>query len=944
MNDTTRPAGARQKPVVTTKLRPPRNRGALIQRPKLIAALQQSLDRKLALIHGPAGYGKTTLAAQWFEELRASGGAASWLAIDAADNDINRFLAYLVESIRAADPELGDGLREVIEANPRTGVDFVLDSLVNDFSLRDGDFVIVIDDWHLVTDDAVHNALELLITRSTPNLHIVVTSRTRLNLPLTRLRLHGELVEIDASLLRFDLEESKTYLTSAKGLQLHNDVLLALWQSTEGWAAALQLASLSLLGSGVSAANGVVSLQLASLSSLSSSLRDRMAQWASGSATDIGEYLSENVLDKLPPNQVEFMLKTSVLERLSSELCEAVTGRKDSAAMLDALEHQELFLLPLDEDRQWFRYHHMFARFLQRRLRQFHGDSIRDLHVKASEWFGAHGQTLEAVEHALLADDTKRAADLVERDAMPLVEHSYMSSLLNLVSKLPRIILFDRPRLQMAIAWANCLTHRPQEASEALWHVERVAASMEEHERKELLGEADVVRACTAVYADQIETVETLVTPCLGNAANYQPWSVGVAANILAYRYIQTSQLSRVGSLLQWARSYQDSAHGLFSGVYGRCFHGLAHYRSGEFDLARHQFADALKVAEETAGRQSNAARLASALLGQLHYDENNLVDAERLLNESRFLGFEGGVVDFYLATYLSSCRLMMQRGREADALALLEEGENTAQALSLERLTVAVGCERVRIKLLEGDIRGAEQMLGEVEARCTASDGSPGTCDETQACIRFAKARLLCARGSPALAIRILREQIAISSKSGWKSQQWQAQILLAIAFDQHRQAQDAEQMLLSTLTEAVPRGMVRPFLDEGHRLIGILDRVRDKARRKADGDIGQLGFNATAQKLLTLSRHPEHGVPSREQNRSHVAELTARETEVLKLVDQGRSNKEIARVLSISLDTVKWYLKNIFVKLGVSTRTQAISEARRLDLFGRTGSGTHG
>ncbi|MFT3791863.1 MAG: LuxR C-terminal-related transcriptional regulator [Rudaea sp.] len=922
MKDTTKTSGVRQKPLVTTKLRPPRNRGALIRRPKLIAALQQTLNRKLALVHGPAGYGKTTLAAQWFEELGASGVAASWLAIDAADNDINRFLAYLVESIHVADPELGSGLHEVIEANPRSGVDFVLDGLVNDFSVLEGNFVLFLDDWHLITNEAVHSALDLLITRSSPNVHIVVISRTRLNLPSTRLRVQGELVEIDTSLLRFDLEESKAYLTVAKGLKLRDDDLRALWQSTEGWAAALQLTSLSLLGS---------------------SLQDRIVSWTSGSATDIGEYLSENVVSKLPADQVDFMVKTSILERLSDELCEAVTGRKNSAAMLDALEHQELFLLPLDEDRQWFRYHHMFARFLQRRLRQFHGDSIHDLHVKASEWFGAHGQTLEAVEHALLADDTKRAADLVERDAMPLVEHSYMSSLLNLVGKLPRTILFDRPRLQMAIAWANCLTHRPQEASEALWHVERVAATMEELERNELLGEADVVRACTAVYADQIETVEKLVTPCLGNVADYQPWSVGVAANILAYRYIHTCQFSKVASLLQWARNYQDSAHGLFSGVYGRCFQGIAHYRSGDFDLAKHQFADALKVAEDTAGRQSNAAKLASALLGQLYYDENNLVDAERLLNESRFLGFEGGVVDFYLATYLSSCRLMLQKGRDAEALALLEEGEETAQALSLDRLTVAVVCERVRVKLLDGDIRGAEQMLGEVEARCAPPDGSPGTSDEIQAYIRFAKARLLCARGSPALAIRILREQIAICSQSGWRQQQWLAQILLAITLDQHRQAFDAEQLLLSTLTEAVPRGMVRPFLDEGYRLIAILDRVRDKARRKIEGDVGQLRFNTVAQKLLTISRHPELGIPGRERRHAHAMELTTRETEVLRLVDQGRANKEIARVMSISLDTVKWYLKNIFVKLGVSTRTQAINEARRMNLFGMPKSGTH-
>lgn len=909
--------GTRQKPLVTTKLRPPRNRGALIQRPQLIDTLTQTLNRKLAIIHGPAGFGKTTLAAQWFEELSAANTTVSWLTIDAADNDINRFLSYLVESVRAADQDLGNGLREVIEANPRSGVDFVLDNLVNDFALYDGDFVLFIDDWHLISEGPVQSALQLLLMHSPANLHFVVASRARLKLALTRLRVQGELVEIDAAHLRFNYQESEAYLSCAKGLELPANDIMTLWQSTEGWAAALQLASLSLRGS---------------------DFHERIQTWTSGTANDIGEYLSENVVSNLPPDQVTFMVKTSILDRLSGDLCFAVTGAADSAARLDALEQQELFLLPLDEERQWFRYHHMFARFLQRRLKKTFPELIPTLHLAASDWFGTHGQTLEAVEHALLAGNTTRAADLVERDAMALVEHSYMSSLLNLVGKLPRTALFDRPHLQMAIAWANCLTHRPQESAEALWHVERVAATVDAPLKDLLLGEANVVRACAAVYADQIATVEELVRPCIDNAKSYKPWSVGVAANILAYRHIHTCQFDCVSPLLQWARDYQDRAQGLFSGVYGRCFEGIAAYRSGNLDLAKRLFSDALDVAERTAGRQSNSARLASALLGQLLYDKNELVEAEQLLRESRFLGFEGGVVDFYLATYIASCRLMTHRGKESDALLLLQEGEDTSRALSLERLGVAVACEKVRLKLLAGDIRGAEQTLGEIDARRHPNEGSRACHgDEIQAYVSVAKARLLCARGTPALAIRLLREQVAAAAQSGWKQHEWTSKILLAVALDLHGQSLAAEQMLLSTINEAVPRGMVRCFLDEGTRLIGILDRVRDKARRRAGLETDQLAFNAVAQGLLTTSRHPELGMPGLAASlAAHVAELTGREAEVLKLLDQGRSNKEIARALSISVDTVKWYLKSIFVKLGVSTRTQAMSEARRLNLFG--------
>ena len=911
-----RSSGPRHKPLVTTKLRPPSHRGTLIQRPKLIATLRETLVRKLALIYGPAGFGKTTLAMQWYEELKASGLSVAWLSVDASDNDLNRFLAYLVESVRSADTDMGDGLREVIEANPGSATDFVLDSLVNDLSVQDDHFVLFIDDWHLVSESSVHEALHKLLTRSPQNLHVVITSRSRSGVPLTRLRVQNELVEIDAARLRFDYEESKTYLTSVKSLELLPEDLMALWRSTEGWAAALQLASLSLRESGG---------------------HERILQWTSGTSNDISEYLAENVVDQLPPDQISFLLKTSVLDRLCGDLCAAVTGEKDSTARLDALERQEMFLLPLDEERQWFRYHHLFAHFLQRRLKKQESQQrVQQLHRAASEWFGAQGQTADAVRHAMLADDLQMAVELVERDAMSLVEQSHMSTLLNLVSKLPRTALFNRPRLQMAIAWANCLTHRPQESTEALWHVERVAATETPEQKARLLGESKVVHACNAIYADHFEGVEALVRPCLEDADSFPPWAVAVAANILAYCHIEARKFDKVHPLMQDARDYHDRSSGIFSAVYGRCFDGIAAQSAGQLDQAKTIFSDAMDVAVQTAGRQSYPARLTGALLGALLYEENDLAKAERLLSESRLLGFEGGVVDFYLATYLSSSRLMMHKGEVDEAMSILHEGEETSRALRLDRLDVAVACERVRVKLISGDIRGAEQILGDVDAKRyntqsdAARDGS-----EVQTYIAVAKARLLCARGTPGSAISIIENQIAFAERSGFKLQELRLRILCAVALELDGQTQEAEQRLLATINEAVPRGMVRSFLDEGPPLIRILDRLRDKARKRNDGGIEALGFNAVAQRLLTTSRHPDHGVPVHAGSRARVSEMTSRETDVLRLLDQGRSNKEIARGLAISVDTVKWFLKNIFIKLGVSTRTQAIGEARRMGLF---------
>lgn len=911
------PTGSpRSQPLVATKFRPPSNHGSLIERPHLLERLRQTLSRKLALIHGPAGFGKTTLASQWYAQLKAEKRSIAWLSMDASDNDVNRFLSYLSEAIHRAEPEIGNGLLDVIESNPGSAADFVLDTLANDLSLFGNDFVLFLDDWHLIVESQVHDALHLMLSRCPPNLHLVVASRTRTGLALGRLRVGDELIEIDAAALRFDLEESRSYLVQARALELPAEDITALWRSTEGWAAALQLAGLSLRGNG-------------------STDRERILQWTSGNANDIGEYLAENVLSNLPVGQLDFMLKTSILERMSGGLCAAVTGDPDSAERLDELERQELFLLPLDEERLWFRYHHLFAQYLQRRLKRQMPDRIRELHLKASAWLADHDYVSEAVEHALAAGETAVAVDLVESVARNLVENSFMSTLLSLVRKLPRTALFDRPELQMAIAWANCLTHRPQEAEEALWHVERVAADQPARRQRLLRDEALVVRACISVYADRLGGIEECARPCLDRADDFRPWVAGVAANVVAYQHIHQHRFASVPPLLHRAREYQDRAEGRFAAMYGRSFEGIAAYRSGDLANARQCFVEAMDIAARSAGKQSNAARLSSALLGQVLYESNHLDEAERLLRESRFLGFEGGVVDFYLATYLSLARLAMLRGDPQEALATLQEGEDTARALNLERLGVALACARVRIKLEQSDVRGAEQVLAAVDAHQQRPSAQPFVeGGEIHAHIEMARARLWCARGSAVRAVENLRHLAELAADAGWVRQELAVRVQLALALDTAGDPNAAEATLLDAIGDGLPRGLVRMFLDEGAALMNILERIRNKARRSV-GDALDETRSSLAQQLMTIARHPRHGLPRYAASRNRVADLTHRETEVLQLLEQGLANKEIARKLEISVDTVKWFLKNVFTKLGVSTRTQAIAEARRLKIF---------
>lgn len=915
-----------QKPIVATKLRPPSNAAALVARPRLTDALAHVLTRRLALIHAPAGFGKTTLAVQWSDSLAAREVTTSWLSLDAADNDLPKFLAYVVEAIRIVEPDIGSGLTALIESSVEGVAEFVLGELVNEFQTYDREFVLFLDDWHLIHDFTIHAAVDFLLSRAPANFHLIVTSRSRENLPLARLRVQDELVEIDSADLRFSHAESNSFFEGAKVQKLGRDEVESLWRSTEGWVAALQLASISLRRTGA---------------------RERILSWAAGSPNDVGDYLAENVLSSLPVRLVDFMLKTSVLGRLSADLCLAVTGEPASADLLDQMVRQELFLLPLDDEHHWFRYHHLFAKFLQRRLERELPMQIQGFHIAAAKWLSRRGQTAEALEHALAAGDIRLAIELVEKDAMALVQNSYMATVLGLVSQLPRAQTTYRPRLQTAVAWAHCLTHHPPEAEEALFNVLQAADSLDPEARKLLIDEANVIRGCIDVYADRIDRIVILVQPCLDNRASFQPWVVGVAANLLAYRYLLTNQLDLVAPLEAWARAYQDRAEGLFSGVYGRCFSGMASLASAELKVAKRHFLDAVVLARNTTGRQSHAARLAGALLGQLQYEMNELEDATQLLEESRILGFEGGVADTYMATYVVGARLRAQKGDSSGAHEILNEGQSTARHLRLDRLAASVAAEQVHLSLRQGDRSSAQRALADFGPQLR--DAEPATSEvdaQIWEILQQARARLLVEQGHFDAAIDVLRVLLRRARDSSRLYLEVRLSVALVVALDISGQSARAEDLLAHAVAQAVRCGMVRSILDEGPHVVAVLERLREKARQQQDCAESPSTFGASAELLISAANDPERGICvqpesatlSITQGKQQFEDfLKPREIEILRYLDQGHSNKEIARTLSISVDTVKWYLKGVFLKLGVTRRGHAIAEARRLHMLGR-------
>ncbi len=426
-------------PTPTTKYRPPTSARSPIIRKRLLDRLRSGAGKRLTLIHAPSGFGKTTLAARWRDELCEAGGAVAWLTVDSDDDNVVWFLEHLVEAVRLPRPALAATLEHLLEQYPDDPSRHVLTALINQSHGADDPLTLVLDDWQRVTAPDTTAALRFLLEHGCHHLPLVLTSTATADLPLSRLRLSGELVEIDTDALRFDADEVRALLAEAGCLPPALDID-ALTRTTDGWAVALQLAVLSLR------AGDDPAQLLAALTE----------------HADIGDYLAENVLDGLDQSTVEFLTTTSVCDRLCGGLATALTGSEAAAATLDDIEHRGLFLERVGPDRQWYRYHQLFAGYLRRRLeRDRPAREIDALHLRAAAWFARHDLLNEAVDHALAAGDPDHAVELVEQGATDLLEHAKMTTLLGILAKLPASAIASRPRIQLWIAWVNLVLRRP---------------------------------------------------------------------------------------------------------------------------------------------------------------------------------------------------------------------------------------------------------------------------------------------------------------------------------------------------------------------------------------------------------------------------------------------------------------------------------------------------
>ncbi|WP_109526739.1 MULTISPECIES: serine/threonine-protein kinase [Nocardia] len=653
-------------PAALTKFRPPVPSRSLVMRDRLIEALRAGRRRRLTVIHAPAGFGKSTLTAQWRSRLVADGVPVAWISVDRDDNNAVWFLAHLAQALGQALPSLAEPLSRILDLHGDSAEPYVLTTLINEIHHGGEDVVLVIDDWHRVVDHRAVAVLGYLLERGCHHLRIVVNSRDCTGLPLSAMRVHDELVDIGADTLRFTPSEARLFFEGAGGLALDPADITQLTESTDGWVAAMQLAALS--------------------------LRDceeprKLIGRISGSDRAIANFLAENVLDGLEPRVRTFILRTSITERLSADLACALSGTGDGAAMLAEVQARDLFLGRDDSAPGWVRYHHMFADFLRQRLAREHPEQITDLHRSASRWFADHDLLSEAVDHAVAAGDQARAVELVENGGVRLLEQSRMAILPGLIAKLPPETVQSSLRLQITTAWAGLLLQHREQAETAMGQVRSLLAA-QPLRSVALEAEAQVLDAAVRVTADRIDGVSELLEPCSARPESLHPWVVTAAADMAMFVAIQHFDYAEAHRIEQWAATYHRRTSGPFSVMYGHCFDGVAFNEQLDVEKAERSFRTAVQVTRRGGRTHSHSARIAGALLGDLLFDLGEIDEAERLLDEGYVLGGEGGVVDSMAATYGTGARVKAIRGDLDTARQRLLDGLRLAKELSLPRLT----------------------------------------------------------------------------------------------------------------------------------------------------------------------------------------------------------------------------------------------------------------
>jgi LuxR family maltose regulon positive regulatory protein len=892
----------------------------LVPRAALIRQLDRVLEGRLAVLSAPAGFGKTTILAQWCQTALDRGMDVAWLSLGEAENDAGRLLEHIVRALGRVSEQIVANLPSIVEASPTLPVDVILTRLINGISAWKRDLVLAIDDAHFLTDPAVGAILDALLTHAPPSLRVLLATRGALPLKVATLRMRGLVVRLDETALRFSLEEAVSFLNGCRGLSLAEHEILALQNRTEGWIAALQLASLALTEAGFGN-------------------RAHFLRQFSGASGDIADFLVQDVISRLPPDVLDFLLRTSILDWFDADLAAEISGQPDAEARLREIEAANLFLIPLDPGRTLYRYHHLFADLLRALLRQRHPQGLPGLHRTAARRLAARALPADAVHHALAAGDTEEAAALVEACCMPLIQQSHLTRVREWLSRLPEDVIRNRTRLLLAKVWIEFQISRPRSAAAALRRArDSFAASrrdgrLDPGEDRALAAELGVLTAGIFSSAERSRSAVRLAEARLSSIPEDLPFLRGTLGNILAFSQYSLGNYGPARQASMAARDHHAEAQSVFGVVYSDLILGLIEKGAGNLGLADEHFLRATRRAEETLGPGSYAEAMAGIFRVELHYEWNELAEAEALLLRHRPLIEECGLVVHDIACKLHVARLAAARSQTDEALAVLEQAERQGVKSRYRRLSATALNDRVRLLVLRGETTLARHVLA---ARGITEDWARRPEARRLACEleHVALARLLIAENRPEAAIRLL-DSLAERVRHEGRLRRL-AQIRAVTAIAAYRTGDGLA--TLAAIVDAVEicrrQGALRALIDEGAPLREVLLFGREKVPSwRSRSDVA-----AYLDRILATGMAPEGltgSAPAATGRRRGAARprFSPKESDVARRLMDGMSNRDVANALDMASDTVKWHLKNIFSKLGVENRTQAVLRLREMD-----------
>jgi LuxR family transcriptional regulator, maltose regulon positive regulatory protein len=867
-------------PILATKLFIPPPPPKVVVRARLIERLSEGLHRKLTLVSASAGSGKSTLVSGWTQGCRRP---AAWLSLDEGDSDPKRFLAYLVAALQTITPGIGSGMLGLLDSPQPLSTESLLTGLLNEIAAVPDDLVLVLDDYHLVEGKALDPVLTFLLEHMPPQMHLVVATREDPHLPLARFRARGELTELRAADLRFTPSETALFLNEAMDLGLSTTDTTALEARTEGWITGLQLAAISMQGS----------------KDATSFIRS-----FTGSHHFVLDYLLEEVLHQQPKDIQAFLLSTSILERLNGPLCDAVL-RDPTASGQETLEYlarANLFIVPLDNERCWYRYHHLFADLLRQRLplstAALAGQEtmgVAGLHVRASQWFEDNGLEIEAFQHATAANDVERAARLLQGKGMPLHLRGGILPVMTWLGSLPKKALDERPALWVMWAGVSTIAGLTTGAGQQLQAAEAALAGAElDAEARDLLGRIANNRATLAIHHYQAEEAIAQARRALEYlrpddlpARAINTWALGAA------HYMAGDRAGTISAYTEAISLSQAIGHTFVTKV---ATLGLGAVQETQNRL--HQAAETYQQALDMFGDQPlPLACEAHVGLARISYEWNDLDAAGRHGRAALLLARQfADTIDRFVVCEVFLTKLMLAQGDAAGAAAILAQTSESVRRHDFVRRIPEVVAAQVTILLHQGNLAAAADLAQSHD-------------------IPISQARVHLARGDTSAALQVLEPLCRQVEARGWEDERFQVTVLQAVALLAHGETDAAVQQLSEVLTLAEPNGFVRTFVDEGAPMARLLSVAA--GRGVMPGYTGMLlaAFATPAQ-------------PSDEL-------LSQRELEVLRLIAQGLSNQEICRRLFLALSTVKGHNRTIFGKLQVQRRTEAVARARELGLL---------